>query len=460
MAKKFLFIFITFFCVFNLKAQESINLFIDVSGSVAGQSANRSYNSFSKIKDELRDFLPFYLSKEGTLDIITFTDSVLSHSHLSKDNIMDVDKIISNILPQKGNSNLINILQSINEENLIVLISDGLNNINTQEINYEDFLNSILDSNKNLYMLRIDNNDDNITIHQFKNHKRLINSLKELDFLNKNVSKNKTENDKIILPDSNFAKKLEITNDNYQPSYNWTWILWIILGILIIIIIVYLIINLSPLIINTSAAAMQSSIYWLYNLPKPMHYFFRSLTSSKMKKFLNEEMVSYKNYKRGKFIPATEQQKEAAEIFKKITGKYPRYKNGEIDFDPVAKFKVPLKKGLDNVIPKGKDVRKNVHKAQEFAADQMINSKEGKKIIAEYNNISPEEVNNYEQYRKWKDDELRRDTPEFDPLTPHETSDGKEILFVPKRLHDVGWGGISHTGGVSMLSRIRDTFGV
>lgn len=450
--------------IINSQAEDGINIYIDVSGSVAGKSSDRSYDSFNKIREELNDFLPNYLSSGKSVRLITFTDSVISELSICTEKTIEINAIVSNILPHKGNSNIIGILKNINNDDINVLISDGLDNTPLSRVDYEDYLKSTLGSHQNnLYMLRIDQNDDNITTVQFNNHDRLLNSLRDLIVSNppSDIQNEIDVNNEAVTSSAPVESK-NISDNDHIDGYpiDYKLILWTIITIIIVALLADLIIKASPLIFNSSAAAMQSAICWLYNLPKPLHYIIRSLCSFKMKKFLSNNMVSYSDYKRGTFIPNSDQQREAAEAFKKLTGRYPRYKNGEIDFSPIAKHKIKLENGLDNVIPKGKDVRKNVHKAQEYAADQMIKSKEGRKKIADYLGISPDQVKDYEQFRKWKDDELRRGTTSFNPLTPHETSDGREILYVPKRFHDVAWGGISHTGGVSMLSRIREVFDI
>lgn len=212
-----------------------------------------------------------------------------------------------------------------------------------------------------------------------------------------------------------------------------------------------------PLFTMVSAGAIQTSIAFLYNLPKPLfNIVFRRLPS-KMTKFLQQNMPKYEDMKRVEVVPNNEAQRQTLEEWQKQTGKRAQYKNGEIDFSDVAEHKEKFNDTLDDNIPNTSNPRSKVSKAQDKAAQQMLNSKNGREKIGKYIGKDPKDVT-YEDYTCWKDDALNQGTPHHNPKTPHETIDGKEIMWVPKKYHDVAWGGIDHNGGVSMLKSIRNYF--
>ena len=114
-----------------------------------------------------------------------------------------------------------------------------------------------------------------------------------------------------------------------------------------------------------------------------------------------------------------------------------------------------MKGSLDKNIPETLDPRSKVFKAQEAARDQMLKSKKGRSIIGRYVGKSPKDIT-VDDYTCWKDDMLNFGKANHNPLTPHETIDGKYMQWVPKKYHDVSWGGVSHSGGVSLLKSIRN----
>lgn len=437
--------------------ESSLTIFVDVSGSVAGLSSNRRYSSIEKIKSELNEFIPLYLSLNDELRVVSFTDTIITDQTLYKDQLDLLPKITSRIYPVKGNSNIKYALDNIKDK-VNIIITDGLYNTISPKYHYDKYLDSILaKENPKVYMLLLDSRDDNITVTKFKENNRLLVSLKDIDVNSelKKAENQSTFSDEIVPVKEKSIQVMD--SDNPSTSFNWINVLWLILALIIIIVLGYFICHAMPLVFNTSAAAMQQSIGWLYQLPKPLYKMVKVLSSPKMKKFLDTYIGDYDGIARGEYVPNTPQQEKAVEEFKKITGKYPKYKDGEIDLSPVAKYEVELDGGLDNNIPRGKDVRANVHFAQDKAAEQMLNSPKGRKIIADYHNIPIDDVK-YEYYTDWKDDALNRGKPNFNPLTPHETVDGCKILYVPKRFHDVAWGGISHKGGVARLRDIRTFF--
>ena len=85
----------------------------------------------------------------------------------------------------------------------------------------------------------------------------------------------------------------------------------------------------------------------------------------------------------------------------------------------------------------------------------MLKSKKGRSIIGRYVGKSPKDIT-VDDYTCWKDDMLNFGKPNHNPLTPHETIDGKYMQWVPKKYHDVSWGGFFHHGGVSLLKSIRN----
>ena len=256
--------------------------------------------------------------------------------------------------------------------------------------------------------------------------------------------------------------KVNITDWSVEHKYNIPWGLWTLwsLGLLLVALLVVglviLICKISPLIIQSSAGAIQKAITFLYGLPNFLHKIIFKMLSKNMQKFLKETMPSKSNMKVGKVKASNVAQQRKLDEIRRITGKDLRYKNGEVDFTPVSAHQVKLPGSLDKCIPETLDPRSKVYKAQELAGNIMLESSEGRKKIARYVGKSQYKLT-FDDYTAWKDDRLNIGRHNHNPLTPHETIDGKYIQWVPKKYHDAGngWEGFSHSGGVSLLKNIR-----
>ena len=241
MTPKHLFLFfLIFISSITLEAHQNANLYLDVSGSVSGKALNRNYNSMDKIKEEIKDFAPLYLSSNDSIKLILFTDKILSESIITKNQLELLPQILSTIKPQKGNTNIIEVLGNIpNKKDLNVLISDGLNNVNPKNLDYILFLDSLLAlSPNNLYMLHLDAQDDNAITQKFSSKNRLITTLRDIK-INEG-----TEETKIVNND-NPPSIIQIDNTEIEEitandkTDGWRIAFWIILGILLLLLIIW-----------------------------------------------------------------------------------------------------------------------------------------------------------------------------------------------------------------------------
>lgn len=444
---------------------KTTTILIDCSGSMEGMSQVRKTKSMHKVSLELTMFLTRL--QNDTICIVPFTDIPLG-KYIVTEYCEDVKNHLNSILcPVKGNTNVEKALAYLRNKdygeklpNRIVIISDGLHN---EGVSYERLFNEISILNKeidgNFYFLLLDNKDKKNQLVDFFSKTRglyLIKSLSEMsdiESISKTTVQQEDKNVKAHVNTSNLSKADE--------NLKWQNIPFLrLILILLLLIVVYGIVKcfflpLYALHKMSSAGAIQKAIFTLYNFPRPLFYFVYNHLPSKMTDYLTQNMPKYEDYCRGKVLDI--RNKETLKMFREQTGKDMVYKNGEPDFTPAAKYKVKLIGGLNRNIPKGSDVRKKVSIAQENAARQMLGEQKGRKIIAGYVGKNPKDVT-YEDFTCWKDDAKNIGKPNHTPLTPHETIDGMYIQWIPKKYHDVSWGGISHNGGVSMLKSIRNHF--
>lgn len=191
----------------------------------------------------------------------------------------------------------------------------------------------------------------------------------------------------------------------------------------------------------------------IYDLPPFLFHISYFFLPKKIKTFLKDEEVAWLPYSSWKKGTVNLSFKES--IISLFIGKTAvfelKYKHGEIDFEPVAlgKVKLPLCR-LHGCIPKNAiDPRPKVWIAQEIAAEKFIKSKKGKKILAEYTGKKSSEIS-YQDFKDWKEDDKNRNKKGWNPLVPHETSDGAYILYVPHKYHSM-----DHYGGVHYLKKFR-----
>ncbi|MBR5436210.1 MAG: VWA domain-containing protein [Muribaculaceae bacterium] len=453
---------------------------VDVSSSMNGWSPDRKVKSLAKVNDELRLFLTD--NSKDSVQIIKFSDKIWRTYFIAPDRA-DMDEVLRRIsYPEKGNTNLnpaIKAAANSKYNDRIVIISDGLQNVG-DESSVISSINTITQSEpKYVYYLLVDESDtNNPLIQQISNadNVKLIRSLSELnDVESSDLNDSKeTKSAADIRSDVNGFMNLLNTedtskseSDNWNIDWNLLWkiLLWILIAALIVAICV-LIWKLLPLFLKVggaTAGAIQKAIFVLFNMPKPIFNLIFRMLPSKMNTFLREYMPKYDDFKRGKVKHKNEAERKTLEEIKKQTGKDLKYKNGEPDLESVAEHKEKLDGGIDANIPKGKDPRKNVSIVQDKAANQMLNSESGRKKISDYirkhTGENPKVVTK-EHYYKWKDDTYNQGKPWHNPKTPHESIDGKYVMWVPKKYHDVSWGGIGHNGGVSMLKSIRNYFGL
>lgn len=459
---KYLFVLtILVFSSFSIISQNTFFL-VDVSGSIDGMSKDRSIQSFDKISSELLSFLNTH--KKDSIRILTYTDRIIDSFSLppTPEDIESITKKIS--YPHKGNTDLNNALKHLDVSDTwrIIIVSDGKHNIgsNSQIINK-------LTSKKNRqqYFLLLDESDlETPLVKEFNNSNyiKVIRSLSELtDYELSGAEQDSLNNPQttIVQTDNKVTNQIVEKKENKENIDFFNILFWLIM--IIILLCLYCIINflipILPLFTMASAGAIQTAIAYLYNLPKPIYNIIFKALPNKMINFLQEYMPKYDNIKRGEVVPKNDVQKQTLEEWEKQAGKKAQYKNGEIDYSYVAKHSEKLEGTLDDYIPKSSNPRSKISQAQDRAAHQMLKSKIGREKIGKYVGKEPKDVV-YEDYTRWKDDALNKDTPSHNPLTPHETIDGKEIMWVPKKYHDVAWGGIDHTGGVSMLKSIRNYF--
>ena len=198
----------------------------------------------------------------------------------------------------------------------------------------------------------------------------------------------------------------------------------------------------------SSAALIQRAIIILYSLPEFIFKFIVSILPDKVNEFLSKNVPSYNILDRGCVVPNNDIQKLLLEEHLTLTGKNLKYRGGQPDFSDISEYSSKLPGGLDNNIPKGSNVRQNVHLAQEKAGEIMLSDRKGRSILARHSNKNSKDVT-MDDFWNWKNDPAN-------PKVPHESIDGTSIQFVPKRFHE----GFRHTGGVSMLTSIRNHFNI
>lgn len=441
----------------HLSGASDTSFLVDVSGSMNGISKDRSIQSLDKVKNELKMYLEG--NSKDSIQIVTFTDRIID-SFMIVSNSIESESIIDKIIyPHKGNTDLgiaLAYMDNLNPKR-IVIISDGRQNVSGYSKIIEKLKSGRTENDRRQYFLVLDEFDlETSLIKELSNsdYITLIKSLTELPDANI-ASSNETENKDTItahaVTTDSPANQRANSNEN-QQSIDWYKIAFWIIITLLVVLILYIAFMVFPLFKMTAASAIQKAIFFLYSLPKPIYDLIYKVLPSKMKMFIKEDMPKYEDLKRGEVLPKNDTEKQILDEYEKQTGKCARYKNGEPDFSPVAEFKVKLKGGLDNNIRKGTELRGYVHEAQVSAANTMLKTRKGRRLIAKYVGKNPKDVID-QDYTCWKDDALN-------PKTPHETIDGKYIMWVPKKYHDVARGGLSHNGGVSMLKSIRNYFGL
>lgn len=440
---------ILIFCNTFISFADNIVFFVDCSGSVAGLSANRNINSFPKIQNEIFEYIN---SHTDTVTVIKFTDKCFDETSIHT----RLQKPLS-FYPLKGNTNFDSALYYMtnssksNTFDKIVFISDGLHNTGANiQVVIDKISNIDSKSKESLYFLQLDSIDYSNTLVSFFGRDSLLHLINSLTELDKIDSKCPTETISVL-------KEVKTDNNNSDVSdkTNISWLTisyWIILGIVILFctIAAYYIIRLVyiPLRSMSSAALIQRAIIILYSLPEFLFKSIVSILPDKVKEFLSKNVPSYNLLDRGCVVPNNDIQKLLLEEHLTLTGKNLKYRGGEPDFSDISEYSSKLPGGLDNNIPKGSNVRQNVHLAQEKAGEIMLSDRKGRSILATHSNKNSKDVT-MDDFWNWKNDPAN-------PKVPHESIDGTSIQFVPKRFHE----GFRHTGGVSMLTSIRNHFNI
>ncbi len=433
-------------------------IIIDGSGSVAGMSKVRPINSIKMISNELTDFLS-KLSTKDTITLIHFTDKVQDVYTYSGYNSIVQSKIESLRLIPKGNTDFtvaFKIIDSIPNYRRVIIISDGLNNFRSST---EMVCNQLLLLAERLkgetYFLLLNEFDLKAPIINFISNKENIHIIKSLSEITPLKDVTITTKESVISDANKKVKEVkEVKHNNYINYKLLKNIIIFIIALVLLLLIADFSIELTPLYLMKNAGKLQMSIMFLYNLPKGLFQIVFNTLPQNMQEFLKKNLPSRQNFNFGEVLPQNEQQKSILDEIQKESGKRIKYKNGQIDFSPVSRYTVKLPGSLDKCIPETLNPRDKVCKAQEIAGNLMLKDKKGAKIIANYVGKSPLDIN-IDDYTCWKDDALNFGKPNHNPLTPHETVDGKYIMYVPKKFHDVNYGGLSHNGGVSLLKAIR-----
>lgn len=436
-------------------------MLIDCSGSMAGQSANRNENSMSVIVEELDSYLRKFQFQNDTIVLQCFTDKLLGKYEIVKYDDKAVEFIKSLGYPRRGNSDIATALYAAyketenNPSDKIVLITDGLHNNGMPEKELLYKLSEMADKSPDkIFMLLLSENDIHSGLGQTFDRQQglhLIRSLSELVKFNaadiQSQSELETDEEYVLTSNATYTNK----EYNKKSEFPWMYILYILLIILLLVLIGAVVYYCWPLFVQSSAAAIQSSVNWLYELPQWAYYIIYKLLPAKMKEFLKQNMPLYNQYSRGVVKAINPEQQKLLDEHKRITGKSMKYKYGQPDFSDIADYQAKLKGGLDGNIPGGANPRSNVHIAQEKFGQQMVNDSAGRQKIADYMGKNPNDIT-LDDFWAYKDNALGK--PNHGPFTPHETIDGKGIQLVPTNFHEA----FRHSGGVSMLKSIRTYF--
>ena len=444
---------------FSLLQASSNTVLVDVSGSMDGMAANRHARSLAKVVTELSQFLE--ITQGDTTRIITYTDRILTDRVFVKLGEEGKSAIQSLAYPKKGNSNLAKALNRVcgtsgKMNGRLIMITDGLHNDGVPIEQLKNQISSISAANgRSIYFLLLEESDKDTPLIQYIKEEGKVKIVQNLaDIFADEGQREVGSGDKApAVAKLAVHQGGEMVASNASSRYIdlWKWLL-ILIAVVVVVFLIWPIAKLAPLFALKSVAAVQRAVFFLFRLPKPLYNIVVKLLPSKLTEYLKGNFPTYDNFNRGKVNPSNEQQKEILDKFRKETGKDMYYKNGELDFGPVAKYKVKLRGGLDAYIPEGKAARDNVgKKAQEPAMKQMLKQKKGRKLIADYVGKNPKDVSDTD-FISWKDDSLNIGKPNHNPLVPHETNDGRYIYYVPKMYHNPV---MRHTGGVSMLEQIR-----
>lgn len=438
-------------------------MLIDCSGSVAGQAANRNENSLSVIGEELDSYLRKYQFLNDTIVLQCFTDKLLSKYEVVKYDDNAVGFIKSLGYPRRGNSDIATALYAAyketenNSSDKIVLISDGLHNNGVPEKEFLYNLSEMADKSPDkIFMLLLSEKDIHNGLVQVFDRQQglhLIRSLSELSKFNAadtpHQSELEADKENIQTGNATDANK----ESDKRSEFPWMCILYVLLIILLLVLIGVIVYYCWPLFAQSNAAAIQSSVNWLYELPQWAYNIIHKLLPANMKTFMKENMLAYEQYNRGLVKAVNPEQQKLLEEFKRKTGKPMKYKYGQPDFSDIADFQAELKGGLDGNIPNGANPRSNVHLAQEEFGRQMVKDAVGRQKIADYMGKNPNDIT-LDDFWAYKDNALGK--PNHGPFTPHETIDGKSIQLVPTNFHEA----FRHNGGVSMLKSIRTYFNI
>ena len=341
---------------------------VDGSGSVAGMSQTRPHNSIRFITAELTDYLS-KLSDKDTVSLIHFTDKIQGIYTYAGYNSSIKSVIDSLRFIPKGNTDFsvaLNALNGISDYHRVVFITDGLNNSGSTDDVICNRLKQISNTlNGEVFFLLLNEVDIDNPIIQLASKSEGITLVKSLSAIPPfssqitiadEISDEKTDDS--VLPTDKSVTQINDSNEKSCCSFDWKYVniaLIVLLCIAVIALICYLIYQFWPLFAEAGAGAIQQAIFVLYNLPKGLFDIVFNVLPESMKAFLTEIMPSRDAFKFGEVIPASEQQAKALEAMRQETGKAMRYKNGEIDFSPVSKYKVKLRGSLDKNIPETLD---------------------------------------------------------------------------------------------------------
>lgn len=423
---------------------------IDVSGSIEGFSSIRSERSLSFIKEELLSDIDNWQTN-SEYRFITFTDKPskpVVFSGLQQD---EAKKYVLSLSICRGNTDIVSALKESmkyeNQNDCVILISDGLASVGDLET-LRALIKGIANSSQfgKQYMLLLSENDlrtplvkeysDNSNLH-------LIRSLNEVTEPSCDISLVNEDTDSLckishIQVDSS---KGSIEADSFKR-----YLMMSILLILILLLIVF-VIYIFPAFAQTSAPILLNIIHGMYSLPKPFFKVIYSILPKNFKEFLRNFYPNYDDFRRGPCEPRNDKQHQMIDKYGPL-----KYKDGEPDFSPYAKGEAYFPEGIGKYMDPNRPASDR-SSVQDEAGRRMLNNPKMKRIISDYHKKSVKDLT-MQDYYDWKDDVLNRGKPNFNPLVPHETPDGKRVIYVPQDLHDA----FRHSGGISRIRDIRNAF--
>lgn len=423
---------------------------IDISGSIEGFSSVRAEHSLAFIKEELLSDINNWRADSKYL-FITFTDTPSDPIVFSGQQQEEAKKYVLSLSIDRGNTDIASVLkksmQYENQNDCVVLISDGMANIGDSEALYtliKDIANSLYLGKQ--YMLLLSENDLRTPlVREYSDNSNLylIRSLSEVTEPSCNMSLANEDTDSL-------CKISNIQVDSSKDTIcdaGLTHFLLISLLLILILLLIIFIIYISPAYIQTSAPKLLNIIHWMYTLPKPFFKIIYSILPKNLKAFLREYYPNYDDFRRGPCEPRNDKQRQMIEKYGPI-----KYKDGEPDFSPYAKGEANFPDGIGKYMdPNNPAIDRS--SVQDEAGRRMLNNPKMKRIISDYHKKSAKDLT-MQDYYDWKDDVLNRGKPNFNPLVPHETPDGKSVIYVPQDLHDA----FRHSGGISRIRDIRRAF--